>query len=265
MRSGSDVPAGRRLHCRILLALTPRPTTMPKGGASTLVMVSLRRRLPALLHNKPAAPEPDAPSTTPDEETLLPRWLRPSVRAARVASPKAPAPTERRAPLLFSDPLNGATERLAIRYDRVQLLDRPDEALGMPVGELDTGDEIEVLERDAIWARVRTPANRDGWVPAMTLAPPDALPPEPLTERAAEQALGLGDEPDGPALEELLAIAAERRALADAPPPVVAEEPPPIVAEEPPQPAAQAPRKRPNQAQKPKKTSRHTSTRKKRH
>ena len=223
---------------------------MPKGGASTLVMVSLRRRLPALLHNKPAAPEPDAPSTTPDEETLLPRWLRPSVRAARVASPKLPAPEERRAPLLFAGPLNGETERLAIRYDRVQLLDRPDEALGMPVGELDTGDEVEVLERDAIWVRVRTPANRDGWVPAMTLAP------EPLTERAAEQALGSIDEADGPALEELLAIAAERRALADVPPPVV---------EEPPKPAAQAPRKRPNQAQKAKKPNHRTSTRKKRH
>ncbi|HEV8489123.1 MAG TPA: SH3 domain-containing protein [Candidatus Limnocylindrales bacterium] len=224
-------------------------------------MVSLRRRLPALLHNKPAAPEPDAPSTTPDEESLLPRWLRPSVRAARVASPKPPAPKERRAPLLFAAPVDGATERLVIRYDRVQLLDRPDDALGMPVGELDTGDEIDVLERDAIWVRVRTPADRDGWVPAMTLAPPDALPPEPAPEAAAEQSAGSVVEPDQPALEELLAIAAERRALADAQPPVVAEEPPKPAAQ-----AVRAPRKKqPNPAHRTRKPARHTSTRKKRH
>jgi hypothetical protein len=229
-------------------------------------MVSLRRRLPALRHTKPADPEPDASSTAPDGEALLPRWLRPSVRAARVESLKAPAPAapiERRAPLMFAAPAGGATERLVVRYDRVQLLDRPDDALGMPRGELDTGDEIEVLERDVIWAHVRTPADLDGWVPAMTLAPADALPPEPSSEPSAEQSPGTIGETDGPALEELLAIAAERRALADAQPPVLPEEPPKPAAQTPQPP--QAARKRSNQAQKTKKTNRRTSTRKKRH
>jgi hypothetical protein len=230
-------------------------------------MVSLRRRLPALRRTKPADPEPDASSTAPEGEALLPRWLRPSVRAARVESLKAPAPaapTERRAPLVFAGPAGGATERLVVRYDRVQLLDRPDDALGMPRGELDTGDEIEIVERDVIWAHVRTPANRDGWVPAMTLAPADAMPPEPASESSAEQPPGTNGQTDGPALEELLAIAAERRALADAQPPVIAEEPPKPAAQ-----AATAPRtprkKQPNPAHKSKKPARHTSTRKKRH
>jgi hypothetical protein len=226
-------------------------------------MVSLRRRLPALRRHKEAPDEPAAPSTTPDEEAMLPRWLRPSVRAARVASLRIPAPRERRPPLRFADRVDGATERLVVRYDRVQLLDRPDDALGMPQGELDTGDEIEILERDLIWAHVRTPADRDGWVPAMTLAPADALPPEPAAEAAAERSTAVDGEADGPALEELLAIAAERRAQADAQPPAVAPEP---IAPEPPKPVARArQKKQPNPAHKTKKPSRRTSTRKKRH
>lgn len=220
-------------------------------------MVSLRRKIPGLRGHEPAAAEPAAPSTTPAEEAQVPRWLRPSVRAARVETLQSPAPRERRAPLLFVGPVLGGMERLVVRYDLVQLLDRPDEALGMPVGELDTGDEIEVLERDSIWARVRTPAHRDGWVPAMTLAPADVLPPEPAAEPAAEEIPSATGEAGLPPLEELLAIAAERRALQEAPPPPAPEEPP--------KPAAQAPQKRPNQANKAKKTNRRTSTRKKRH
>lgn len=186
----------------------------------------------------------------------MPRWLRPSVRAARVASTKNPTPRERRAPVAFAAPVDGATERLVVRYDLVQLLDRPDEALGMPVGELDTGDEIEVLERVTIWARVRTPADRDGWVPAMTLASADVLSPEPDGEPAAEEMHGVPREADLPALEDLLAIAAERRALADAQPAAPVK---------PRKPKAQAPGKRSDPARRTKKSNRRTSTRKKRH
>jgi hypothetical protein len=126
----------------------------------------------------------------------------------------------------------------------------------MPRGELDTGDEIEILERDLIWAHVRTPADRDGWVPAMTLAAPDVLAGEP--ELTPEPDVDGGSRDDMPALEDLLAIAAERRAQADAQPPPVAPEPPKAVAR-----ARQ--KKQPSPAHKTKKPSRRTSTRKKRH
>jgi hypothetical protein len=220
-------------------------------------MVSLRRRLPALRRHQPA-PEPAASSTPPDAEALLPRWLRPSVKAARVASLKSPAPSkEGRAPVLFAAPVDGAKDRLVVRYDRVQLLDRPDDALGMPRGELDTGDEVEVLERNPIWTRVRTPAHPDGWVPAMTLASADVLATEPDPEPAAEDIHGRPREADLPPLEELLAIAAERRALIDAPLPAA-----PVKPRKPP---TQAKQRRPDQARKTKKSNRRTSTRKKRH
>ncbi len=215
-------------------------------------MVSIRRRLPALRRTKPAAPEPAANSTTPDGEALLPRWLRPSVRAARVASLKIPGPhPERRPPVRFATPVEEAADRLAVRYDRVQLLDRPDDALGMPRGELDTGDEVEVIERDAIWARVRTPTQRDGWVPAMTLAAADPLADEPPAE-AEPDVDGGAAEDDLPALEALLAIAAERRALMDPQLPAAPDQP-----RKPPKPARQA------KARKARKTNRPTSTRKK--
>jgi hypothetical protein len=97
----------------------------------------------------------------------------------------------------------------------------------------------------------------------MTLAPADALPPEPAAEAAAERSTAVDGEADGPALEELLAIAAERRAQADAQPPAIAPEP---IAPEPPKPVARArQKKQPNPAHKTKKPSRRTSTRKKRH
>lgn len=186
----------------------------------------------------------------------MPRWLRPSVRAARVASVKNPTPRERREPVLFTGPVDGAGERLVVRYDRVQLLDRPNDALGMPLGELDTGDEVEILEREVIWTRVRTPSQRDGWVPAMTLTAPDALAVEPEASPAADGPDPAIGESGLPALEDLLAIAAQRRALADAPPAAPAK---------PRKPKAKAPGKRSDPARRTKKSNRRTSTRKKRH
>jgi hypothetical protein len=218
-------------------------------------MVSLRRRLPRILRGpEPAAGTPAASSPTPSEEATVPRWLRPSIRAARVASLNNPTFRDPRAPVSFAAPVDEASERLIIRYDLVQLLDRPDEALGMPLGELDTGDEVEVLERVTIWARVRTPAHRDGWVPAMTLASADVLTPEADGEPAVEEIHGAAREADLPALEDLLAIAAERRALMDAQPPA---------APAPPRKASKS--KQSARPQKSRKTNRRTSTRKKRH
>jgi hypothetical protein len=113
-----------------------------------------------------------------------------------------------------------------VRYDLVQLLDRPDEALGVPHGELNSGDEVEVLERDAIWTRVQTPGGPAGWVPAMTLAPADALAGGPEAEMPLAGDIGGAEvRDDQQPLETLLAIAAERRARIDAQAAVVLDEP----------------------------------------
>jgi hypothetical protein len=204
------------------------------AGGTFLMLVAVRRRkaddpqtVPAgaMITSGSSAPPPARSSTAP-LESQVPRWLRPSVRAARFESDniKAPRP-DRAARLAFATPGDAATERLVVRYDLVQLLDRPDEALGVPHGELNSGDEVEVLERDDIWTRVQTPGGRAGWVPAMTLAPADALVGEPDVEMPlVPESEGAEGRDDQPALEALLAIAAERRAQMDAQPAVVLDD-----------------------------------------
>ena len=203
------------------------------AGGSFLFLVALRRRKAddvqtaaavaapagAPIISGPLAPPPSRSSSAP-VESQVPRWLRPSVRAARFESDniKAPRP-DRAARLAFATPGDSATERLVVRYDLVQLLDRPDEALGVPHGELNSGDEIDVLERDDIWTRVQTPTGRAGWIPTMTLAPADAFGDPDAETVPATEAEGADDQGDRPALETLLAIAAERRAQIAAQPP----------------------------------------------
>jgi hypothetical protein len=198
------------------------------AGGTFLVLVALRRRKADALDGQGAATAtasigaaPPVRSSIAPVESQVPRWLRPSVRAARFESDHIKAPRPDRARLTFAAPGDDATERLVVRYDLVQLLDRPDEALGVPNAELDAGDEVEVLERDAIWARVQMPGGRAGWVPAMTLAPADAVIEDPGTEMPlAGETDGAAARDDQPALETLLAIAAERRARIDAQSPV---------------------------------------------
>ena len=153
----------------------------------------------------------------------LPRWLDPSIAAqrfrtdtttaARAAAAVAVATAAARLPVVFATPAEGLAERLLVRYDGVPLLDRPDDVLGQTIGELDSGDEVEILERSEIWARVRTPGGTLGWMPSMTLSEIVVAPVGPA-------APGLFDPPvsqdEQPALEALLAaIAAKRHAQLD--------------------------------------------------
>jgi hypothetical protein len=172
-----------------------------------------------------------APRPAPGDEALVPRWRRPSVVAARfetdntivvrAATVDLGAPT--RAPLVFADGARVAGDRMRLRFDGVPLLDQPDEALGRIRADLDTGDEVMVLERDELWTSVTTPAGLTGWVPTMVLAdasgwvdvhPTPAIRPDPAEP-----------EDEQPSLEVLLAaVAAERRArheLLEATPPAV--------------------------------------------
>ena len=161
--------------------------------------------------------DPDASSAT---DRNLPRWLDPSVvaarfrtdttAAARAAAAVAIAPA--RAPVLFSDPIDELAERMRVRYDGVPLLDRPDDVLGRTLGELDGGDEVELLERGEIWARVKTPKAAAGWLPSMTLAPVATV----ASEDDVDSREPIQPEPpvpadDSPTLEALLEIIAAQR------------------------------------------------------
>jgi hypothetical protein len=165
-------------------------------------------------------------------DAKLPRWLDPAVAAvrfrsdtttaARAAIATAAAARPARLPVVFTAPSDELAERQVIRYDGVPLLDRPDDALGRAQGELETGDEVELIERLEIWSEVRTPSGASGWVPNMTLATPaataqddleapDPTEPDPIRPEVATPA----DEP--PPLEALLeAIMAQRLARQDA-------------------------------------------------
>jgi hypothetical protein len=203
----------------VLVALRRRKTDVLEVQTAVTVAASI----PAGTPSRPPSQAPVRSATEP-VESQVPRWLRPSVRAARFESDHIKAPRPERARLAFAAPGDAVAERLFVRYDLVQLLDRPDEALGIPQGELNAGDEVEVLERDDIWTRVQTPSGRAGWVPAMTLMSADALGEEPDAQMPlAPESDGAAGEGDQPALETLLAIAAERRARTDQAPVVLDE------------------------------------------
>ena len=49
------------------------------------------------------------------------------------------------------------------------LLDQPDEVTGLPVGDLQGGDEVESIGKRGVWTEVRTPRGAVGWVHRTTL------------------------------------------------------------------------------------------------
>ncbi|HSO30215.1 MAG TPA: SH3 domain-containing protein [Candidatus Sulfomarinibacteraceae bacterium] len=118
-----------------------------------------------------SVPLPVAPI---DPEASMPRWRRPSLLEARrtdpIRSPVAPRPR-----LAFgSGPGEQASraERRVIRYAFSPLLDRPDEIRSERIGELASGDEVEVRERSGAYLLVLCPDGRQGWVHRTTVGAP---------------------------------------------------------------------------------------------
>jgi hypothetical protein len=162
------VTLARRRQTRVLDVPTPS-SSLPAREWRTGAIVP-----------QPVASVSNAPAPLV-RDANLPRWLDPSVTAARfrtdtttaaraAAEKAAVASSPARPAVVFTDAIDEPTRRRLIRYDGVPLLDGPDDALGHARGELDGGDEVEILERQDIWARVRTPEGAEGWVPNMTLS-----------------------------------------------------------------------------------------------
>ena len=57
----------------------------------------------------------------------------------------------------------------SIRYRVVSLLDAPDELRSVEIGQLDQGDEVQLLEKSGAYWRVLCPDGRQGWLHKMTL------------------------------------------------------------------------------------------------
>ena len=110
------------------------------------------------------------PPTPTDLELAMPRWRRPSLLEARRADPLRDATVTAR--LTFDHglvgPLDGRERRL-IRYSVVRLLDTPDELRGSEIGFLDSGDEVQLLEKRGVYWLVLCPDGRQGWIHKMTL------------------------------------------------------------------------------------------------
>jgi hypothetical protein len=112
--------------------------------------------------------EPDVDPETDD--TMLPRWRRPSLLQARRADAVRDAKPFARLSFDqgFVSPVDGH-ERRFIRYSLVRMLDSPDELRGTELGYLDRGDEVQLLEKYGAYWLVLCPDARQGWVHNMTL------------------------------------------------------------------------------------------------
>jgi len=114
-----------------------------------------------------------APGQVVDPESLMPRWRRPSLLAARKADPSRLARIER-SPQRFPAGTDSTSRRI-VRYAMVALLDRPDEVMGLQLADLMSGDEVEVLEANGPFWQVVCPDGVTGWVHRTTLG---AIHPE---------------------------------------------------------------------------------------
>jgi hypothetical protein len=105
-----------------------------------------------------------------DIEAGMPRWRRPSLIEARKADPARSTATNHR--MSFDHEMVGASdgiERRVIRYSVVRLLDAPDELRSAEIGQLDRGDEVQLIERSGSYWLVLCPDGRQGWLHKMTL------------------------------------------------------------------------------------------------
>ena len=105
-----------------------------------------------------------------DLEAGMPRWRRPSVQAARKADPSRTVGMNQ--PMTFDTGIVSAVdgrERRVIRYAVVRLLDAPDELRSSEIGQLDKGDEVQLIERSGSYWLVLCPNGQQGWIHKMTL------------------------------------------------------------------------------------------------
>jgi hypothetical protein len=102
-------------------------------------------------------------------EAAMPRWRRPSLLEARKSDPARTVGTTQRLAFADGGAADEGRERRVVRYRVVRLLDAPDELRSAELGQLDQGDEVQLLERSGAYWLVLCPDGRRGWLHKMTL------------------------------------------------------------------------------------------------
>ena len=141
-------------------------------------------------------------------EAGMPRWRRPSLRAAREAKGTDLRAMEAQR-LTFSHTeyaVSHGLERRRLRYRMVRLSDAPDEIRSAELALLDQGDEVELLQQSGQYWQVSTPTGLVGWVHRMTLgdavADPAAPPPPPWQQPSPAMGNEDGADAAEPAAEQ---------------------------------------------------------------
>ena len=106
-------------------------------------------------------------ATPVDPEANMPRWRRPSLLEARHSDPTRQAPIHRM-PMTFSD-VSAELDLRVVRYAVVPVLDRPDEVLGLRISDLESGDEVQVMNTSGAFIEILCPNGDQGWVHRTTL------------------------------------------------------------------------------------------------
>lgn len=107
--------------------------------------------------------------TETDPEANMPRWRRPSLLEARRSDPTRLA-SSARVPMRFGEDVSNGLDVRVVRYAVVPVLDRPDEVLGLRLGDLGTGDEVQVIGGSGAFLEVLCPNGEQGYVHRTTLA-----------------------------------------------------------------------------------------------
>lgn len=139
----------------IAAMMAPAPTPAPAEAARPGLGMTLEVMQPQL-------------DAVVNPEAGVPRWRRASLLEARQSDPTRQAPVHR-LPMRFSGTEPSEVDVRVVRYALVSVLDRPDEVLGMQVGDLSSGDEVQVVGGSGAYIEVLCPNGDQGWVHRTTL------------------------------------------------------------------------------------------------
>lgn len=160
-----------------LVGVARRPGNMRSGPEEIEAMLAADP-----LHRRPEAPpvtsltgsspvESTGPQhpTRADLEANMPRWRRPSLLEARRSDPTRVDATNRM-PMRFGEGVSSDLDVRVVRYALVPVLDRPDEVLGLRLGDLGSGDEVQVVGGSGAFLEVVCPNGNHGYVHRTTVS-----------------------------------------------------------------------------------------------